>query len=162
MAAAPDEPVDLGEIADEPLPERGAEQQGAPDRGDTDPRGRRRRRGKRGGRRRNRQREGQEGPQQEGAAREPEFDGTEPGFEPELSGGNGWEGQPERQPAEAEPAQELATEPEWRLPEEPVPDEEAEDDRRGAHDEHAAPLDVVTEPEPGQPRKRGWWNRLVR
>jgi ribonuclease E len=161
VAAAPDEPVDLGEIADEPLPERGGEQQGAADRGDADQRARRRRRGKRGGRRRNRQREGQEAPQQGSATGEP-FDGTEPGFEPELAEGNGWEGEPERQPAGAEPAQELATEPEWRLPEQPVPDEEAEDDLRGAPDEHASPLDVVTEPEPGQPRKRGWWNRLVR
>ena len=74
-------------------------------------------------------------------------------------------GQPERwwEPAvaaasEAEAEEMVATEPEWRLTA-----EQAEDAAAPARAERGAtPIDVVTEPEPGQPRKRGWWNRLVR
>ena len=169
VTAAPEEPpLDQSELMEEPLPERGGERQGAPERGEGEQRGRsRRRRGKRGGRRRNRQREGQEGAPQEARDAEQEFDSAEPGFEPEFEENGGWDGEPEApsEPTAAEPAQDLATEPEWRLPEETVSADALSDEESRAREAERAgtPIDdVVTEPEPGQPRKRGWWNRLVR
>ncbi|HKY94463.1 MAG TPA: hypothetical protein VJL84_04115, partial [Kiloniellales bacterium] len=149
-----------------PLPERGDEPTAPTDRGEEQRVRSRRRRGKRGGRRRNRQREGQEGPPQAARAEDgPEFDGQAPEFDAPGTEDQGWESEPEpveeaveRERVEVEET--VATEPEWRLTEDPAAEETSPESVRA--ERKPTPIDVVTEPEPGQPRKRGWWNRLVR
>ena len=174
MAAEAEAPESLELVADAGLeqPEQNGERPGQADNGGDDARGRsRRRRGKRGGRRRNRQREGQDGlPQGERAAgADPE--GDEPEFETPGAEEQDWDGEPETAETDSGgviveqqvAVEEVSTEPEWRLTPDRVAEAQGEDDPEPKRAERGAtPIDVVTEPEPGAARKRGWWNRLVR